>query len=92
MTQAIAFAGSDAVIIDFERGAIDYVSAYEVIAARARTQMQGKPYSVKLDELHLAVRETLLQWDIFDQNSQHAPLLFGNPGLSKHVDGSSWLI
>lgn len=37
VTQSIAAAGSDAVIIDFEHGAIDYATAHAMIAATAGT-------------------------------------------------------
>ena len=38
VTQALAAAGSDSVIIDLEHGAIDYASAHAMIAATAGTQ------------------------------------------------------
>ncbi|CAN0600115.1 unnamed protein product, partial [Ectocarpus sp. 12 AP-2014] len=37
VTQAMAAAGADAVIIDFEHGAIDHASAHAMIAATAGT-------------------------------------------------------
>lgn len=38
VTQALAAAGADAVIIDFEHGALDYASGHAMIAATAGTQ------------------------------------------------------